>query len=123
MPSQNLQLCKGCWGDLTKVNAVVPWGGGRRQEPGARRQEAGGRRQEAGARRQEAGGRSQEAGARRQEPGGRRQEPGARRQEAGGRSTPVKEISGKEDTPGRGAEPCAPTGNQNSAVFLWPELS
>ena len=62
MPSQNLQLCKGCWGDLTKVNAVVPWGGGRRQEPGARSQEAGGRRQEAGGRSQEPGGRRQESG-------------------------------------------------------------
>ena len=81
------------------------------------------RGEEAGGRSQEAGARSQESGVRRQEAGARSQEAGVRSQESGGRSTPVKEISGKEDTPGRGAEPCAPTGNQNSAVFLWPELS
>jgi hypothetical protein len=34
-----------------------------------------------------------------------------------------KKISGKEDTPGRGAELCALARKQNSSVFLFPELS
>jgi len=35
----------------------------------------------------------------------------------------AKEISRKEDTPSRGAEPASFWGQQNSWVFLLPELS